>query len=149
MGVIMIFLYPIGIPVLFYGCLVQYAYITADGEDLQEAREEDPDAMSALVKDPAISTQLGFLYARFKPDYWWYETSEVCRKFLIGCLTMFIMPGTATQSCCAIVFNTWFMCQLLICWPFKAYDDNMIMALSLAATTVTLFGALLIQSKID
>jgi predicted outer membrane repeat protein len=149
LAAVMVMLYPIGIPVFFIMSLYPHSRVTADGTALKSARQEEPDAQSALVKDPVISEQFGFLYARFKPDFWWYETSELVRKLAVGTLSMFIMPGTATQTVFAIGFNTYFMCQLLICWPFKAYDDNMLMTISLAATSITLFGALIIQGHID
>jgi hypothetical protein len=146
---VMVLLYPIGVPVFFVAALYPHSKVTADGTPLQTARKDDPDVQSALVKNPLIAEQFGFLYARFKPDFWWYETSELARKFMIGTLSMFIAPGTATQVMFSIAFNTYFMCQLLICWPFKAYDDNLLMTISLAATSITLFGALIIQGKID
>lgn len=146
---VMIVLYPVGIPMFFILSLLGYSRITASGMPLDRARKEDPDVQSALVKDPVIAEQLGFLYSRFKPDYWWYETTELVRKLLIGTMTMFILPGTATQTIVAVVFNTYFLCQLLVCWPFKAYDDNMLMSMALAATSITLFGALIIQGHID
>jgi len=146
---VMILLYPIGVPAFFFLALRSHSKRTIDGVPLEEARKEDPDAQSALVKDPVINEQFGFLYARFKPDFWWYETSELARKFFVGSLTMFIKPGTATQTMVAVGINTYFLCQLLVCWPFKAYDDNMLMAISMVATSVTLFGALIIQGRID
>lgn len=148
-GIVMVFLYPVGIPVLFIMSIRGHSKVTADGVPLEDARKEDPDAQSALIKDPVINEQYGFLYGRFKPEFWWYETCELARKLAVGSLTMFVMPGTATQVIIALVFNTYFLCQILVCWPFKSYDDNMLFTLSLVATTVTLFGALIIQGHID
>lgn len=48
----------------------------------------------------------------------------------------------------AIVFNTYFLCQLLVCWPFKNYDDNLLMTTAMSATSITLFGALIVQGQI-
>jgi len=148
-GLIMTILYPVGVPVLFIMSIRGYSKVTADGVPLEDARRDDPDVQSALIKDPVINEQFGFLYGRFKPDFWWYETAELARKLAIGSMTMFIMPGTATQTIVAIGFNTYFLCQMLVCWPFKSYDDNMLFTLSLVATTITLFGALIIQGHID
>jgi len=149
LALVMTILYPVGVPVLFIMSIRGYSKVTADGVPLEDARKDDPDAQSALIKDPVINEQYGFLYGRFKPDFWWYETSELARKLAIGSMTMFIMPGTATQTIVAIGFNTYFLCQMLVCWPFKSYDDNMLFTLSLVATTITLFGALIIQGHID
>jgi len=89
------------------------------------------------------------MYARFKLEFYWYETSEMARKLLVGSLTMFIEPGSATQIIAAIAANTFFMIMIMYCWPFKTYDDNMLMTISLVATTITLFGALIISAQID
>lgn len=126
-----------------------HANVTADGTALDDARKVDPDAQSALQKDELVKEKFGFLYGRFKPDYWWYETAECVRKLAIVVTSLFIFPGTATQTMLAIAFNTYFLCQMLVCWPFKSYDDNMLLTLSLIATTVTFFGALIIQGNID
>eukprot|EP00658_Telonema_sp_P-2_P063856 TRINITY_DN5268_c0_g1_i1.p1 TRINITY_DN5268_c0_g1~~TRINITY_DN5268_c0_g1_i1.p1 ORF type:complete len:331 (-),score=105.64 TRINITY_DN5268_c0_g1_i1:1200-2081(-) len=45
--------------------------------------------------------------------------------------------------------NTFFLVMFLACWPFKAQDDNMLMALSFVAITVTLFGAIILNAEID
>jgi hypothetical protein len=70
MALAAVLLYPIGIPCVFYFCTSQHANVTADRTPLSEARETDPEAKAALHGDPVILEQLGFLYARFKPDFW-------------------------------------------------------------------------------
>jgi hypothetical protein len=109
---------------------------------------EDPGALP-MLKDPLVEEKFGFLYGRFRIEFWWYEISEMVRKLLLGGITMFISPGTPTQIVVAIAGNSFFMAMHLFCWPFKTYDDNMLMAISLVATTVTLFGALIINAQID
>jgi hypothetical protein len=71
------------------------------------------------------------------------------RKLFLGGITMFIAPGTPTQIVTAIAGNSFFMALFLFCWPFKTYDDNLLMAIAMVATTVTLFGALIINAQID
>jgi len=73
----------------------------------------------------------------------------MARKLLVGSITMFIEPGSATQIIAAIAANTFFMIMIMYCWPFKTYDDNMLMTISLVATTITLFGALIISAQLD
>jgi len=43
---------------------------------------------------------------------------------------------------------SFFLVMFLACWPFKSLDDNMLMALSLVAITVTLFCALSLNADI-
>jgi hypothetical protein len=140
-----VLIYPIGIPVFFTKVLYGYATVTLDGFVVMA---NDPGAQRMLMH-PIIAERFGFLYDRFRQEYWWYETCEMVRKLMIGSISMFIMPGTPTQVCVTIAFATWFLCQQLYCWPFKTYDDNMLMAVAMVATIVTLFGTLIINAEID
>jgi len=138
-----VLLYPIGIPVFFTAKLRGYSRVSVNGLPMTE----DAGALP-MLKDPVVEEAWGAMYARFKLEYYWYETSEMARKLLVGSLSMFItMP--ATQVVAAIAANTFFMVMIMYCWPFKTYDDNMLMTISLVATTVTLFGALIITAQLD
>jgi len=139
-----VLLYPIGIPAFFIMKLRGYSRVSVNGLPMTE----DPGALP-MLKDPVVEEAWGAMYARFKLEYYWYETSEMARKLLVGSLTMFIQPGSATQIISAIAANTFFMIMIMYCWPFKTYDDNMLMTISLVATTVTLFGALIVTAQID
>jgi hypothetical protein len=105
-----------------------------------------------LFTDEAVLAKYGFLYNRFKPEFWWYETSEVIRKMIMGSLVQFIMPngksGSASQMLVATVINVLYTVLFLALWPFKGIDDNMLMGLSMVAITVTLFCALAINGEI-
>lgn len=139
-----VFVYPLGIPFFFITLLRSYSKISVNGLPM----EEDPESQM-MLNDPVIEESYGFLYARFRVEYWWYETSEMMRKLFIGSLAMFITPGSPTQVVTVLVANTYFMCQQMLCWPFKTYDDNAVMAISLVATSLTLFGALIINADVD
>jgi hypothetical protein len=139
-----VLLYPVGIPVFFTALLRSHTTVSVNGQPVAA----DPDA-PPMLKDPVVEEKFGFLYARFRIEFWWYETSEMVRKLFIGGITMFISPGTPTQIVAAIAANSFFMAMQLFCWPFKTYDDNVLMAISLVATTVTLFGALIVNAQID
>jgi len=139
-----VLLYPVGIPAFFTVKLRGYSKVSVNGLPMAE----DPGALP-MLKDPVVEEAWGAMYARFKLEYYWYETQEMARKLLVGSITMFIEPGSATQIVAAIAANTFFMILIMYCWPFKTYDDNMLMTISLVATTITLFGALIIGAHID
>jgi hypothetical protein len=132
-GILGLFLYPIGTPALFFGLIYW--------EKLKDN-----------LADEAVVARIGFLYGRFKPEFWWYETSEVIRKMVMGSLVQFVRPnnkgGTPTQILVSAALNIGFLVMFLSCWPFKSIDDNMLMSLSLVAITVTLFCALALNANI-
>eukprot|EP00656_Telonema_subtile_P001235 TRINITY_DN10572_c0_g4_i2.p1 TRINITY_DN10572_c0_g4~~TRINITY_DN10572_c0_g4_i2.p1 ORF type:complete len:1702 (-),score=372.54 TRINITY_DN10572_c0_g4_i2:89-5194(-) len=135
-GLLGVALYPIGTPLLFFSVL--YKEVRKGEDRLAEAE---------------VVAKVGFLYGRFKPEYWWYETCELIRKLAIGSLVRFIRPGeksgTPTQLLVAIILNIFFLLMFLVCWPFKSNDDNMLMCLSLVAITVTLFGAIILSADVE
>ena len=71
---------------------------------------------------------------------------------ICGSLVQFVRlndkSGTATQILVTAIINIGFLVMFLACWPFKSLDDNMLMALSLVAITVTLFCALALNADI-
>jgi hypothetical protein len=160
LGAIGVLLYPVGIPVFFTYKLRGYANLTLDGKPIQKTVSyygleglvvvpaEGADAIP-MLKDPVVEERFGFLYGRFRLEFWWYEINEMVRKLFMGSITMFIAPGSATQILAAIVGNTFFMVMQLFCWPYKTYDDNVLFGIMLVATNFTLFGALLITARID
>eukprot|EP00656_Telonema_subtile_P056092 TRINITY_DN8882_c0_g2_i3.p1 TRINITY_DN8882_c0_g2~~TRINITY_DN8882_c0_g2_i3.p1 ORF type:complete len:1868 (+),score=407.84 TRINITY_DN8882_c0_g2_i3:232-5835(+) len=133
-----VLLYPVGVPVLFYGLIKQYA---TNGLE---------DTGGVSLDDPVVKEKFDFLFARFVPDFWWYETSELLRKLLVGCIIpMFVIPGTATNTIVLLGVNLMYICMMMVAWPFKGSDDNYLMSLSLVAIQVTLFGTLLMNAQID
>jgi len=100
-----------------------------------------------------VLAKYGFLYNRFKPEFWWYETSEVIRKMMMGSVIQFIMPngksGTASQMLIATVINVSYTVLFLGLWPFKGIDDNMLMALTMVAISVTTLCALALNGEIS
>jgi hypothetical protein len=137
-GVLGVLLYPIGIPLLFYGILKPY----------NTNRELDNGGQT--LQTPDVAEKFDFLFCRFVPECWWYETSEVVRKMIVGILIpMFVMPGTATNTLVMLLINLVYICMMMIFWPYKSYDDNCLFSIQLIAIELTLFGTLIINGDID
>ena len=137
-GVLGVLLYPLGIPMLFYGILRPY----------DQNRELDNGGQT--LQTPEVYDKLDFLYCRFAPECWWYETSECVRKMIVGILfPMFAMPGTATNTLVLLLTNLVYICMMMIFWPYKKHDDNMLFSIQLIAIEVTLFGTLIVNGDID
>jgi len=137
-GVLGVLLYPLGIPLLFYGILRPYD------------RNRELDNGGQTLQTPEVYDKLDFLYCRFAPECWWYETSECVRKMIVGILfPMFAMPGTATNTLVLLLTNLVYICMMMIFWPYKKHDDNMLFSIQLIAIELTLFGTLILNGDID
>jgi len=137
-AIVGVLLYPIGIPVLFYNLLAPFNRNRELNNGLQ------------TMQTPEVADRYDFLFCRFVPEYWWYETSECIRKMVVGILIpSFVMPGTATNTLVMLMVNLIYVCMMLMFWPYKSYDDNCLFTIQLIAIEFTLFGTLMINGNVD
>jgi len=97
--------------------------------------------------DAKFSKRLGFVYNRYEETYWFWECTEMLRKFLIcGCM-IFIAPGTMLQLCFSIVAGAFF---LSIHFKFQPFDDDLddnLQTAALLASFLTLVTTVLVRSN--
>lgn len=56
-----------------------------------------------------------FLFAEYKPRFWWWEVLECCRKFILTSAMLFVEPGSATQIILSCLFNA-FVVVVYLYW---------------------------------
>ena len=83
LAILGIFIFPVGIP-------SAYAYILWKKKELikQSALERSQNAELMTVS---------FLFDSYKPQFWWFELFETCRRLLLTGALGAIKPGTITQ----------------------------------------------------
>ena len=79
---VMILLYPIGIPTLYAGLLLQNHRLLLDGESRKKS----------LAVRPTLE-----LWKPYKPHRYYYEVIECGRRILLAGVVVFIYPSTAAQ----------------------------------------------------
>jgi hypothetical protein len=91
----LILIYPVGIPVFFFALL--------------KVNQKD-------LKEPRIKSQLGFLYAGYRLEVWWWEivdcgqtTDDTCAKLQWG---MAFVARYRSSHCC-VLFLLRFLCFVL------------------------------------
>ncbi|GMI17565.1 hypothetical protein TrLO_g3910 [Triparma laevis f. longispina] len=130
----MIFVYPIGIPLLYFGLLWK------DRKELRVKAERDKN--EALVKT-------GFLWDEYIDKYWWFEVFDCMRRLSQTGLLIFIFRGKASQVVVAMIVSA-ISVALYINWkPYVKHTDNQLAIISQAAIFFTLFSALLTRVEID
>jgi hypothetical protein len=87
--------FPIGVPVFFFLLLwLHRGDLFEEGSDQPKAELED---------------ELGFLYAGYRKQYWWWECVELFRKLALTGILAFFKPGTPEQLFLGIVLANVFI----------------------------------------
>jgi hypothetical protein len=135
---VMILLFSIGLPVMYQALLYPHRHRLASSIS-HEA--------SSAAGAPASFRALSFLYADYKPRFYWWEAVEIVRKLLLtGALVQF-QKGSLIQIVTAMVI---IVVHMLMLANFKPYKNAKHGAIALCVYSVLLaifFGALLLSAK--
>jgi len=100
-----------------------------------------------LFSDPKFSARFGFIYMRYEQTYWYWEITEMLRKFTLCGVIIFIASGTMMQLCFSIVVGAFF---LSLHFKYQPYDDDLddnLQTAALTANFLTLVTTILIKEK--
>jgi len=102
-AIALILLYPVGIPVFFF------ALLQLNKKDLKESR---------------IKAQLGFLYAGFSAECWWWELIDCVNKLALTSMLAFAPPQAQLQL--GMVICTLYTVLLLYFSPYLRHEDDLL-----------------------
>eukprot|EP00937_MAST-01D_sp_MAST-1D-sp2_P007766 g7766.t1 len=111
LAAVFIFVYPIGVPLLFLGVLFVNRKQLYAGDAGHEA-------------DAEMEEELGFLYLGYTRKYWWWECVELLRKLTLTGLVVFIAPGTPTQLFVVVLLAQLFIVAYARQSPYFDGGDN-------------------------
>ena len=78
--------------------------------------------------NPELENELGFLYAGYDREYYWWEVIECFRKLMLTGLITFVNPGTSSQLFAAVLISQVFIVLYARQKPyFHACDDNLML----------------------
>lgn len=104
-AVFMIFLYPVGIPVLFAGLLFYHRGPLADRSS---GRDDNP-----IIKPFAD------LWQPYRPEMYMFELLEYLRRILLSGIVVFIFPNTAAQVAVTFIMELFFFVVSVFLLPYK------------------------------
>jgi hypothetical protein len=87
-----------------------------------------------------IVRRLGFVVLTYRVEYWWWETTEMLRKFLMTSLLIFIYPDDPAQMAAGVMIT---FCFLLLNMIFRPFCNPTLNALQ-SFTMITQFLTLLV-----
>jgi hypothetical protein len=110
-AVVMLLVYALGTPLFFFAVLWVNRHRLYVGDKGHEPDEE-------------VEAELGFLYAGYEREYWWWECVELLRKLALTSLITFINPGTSSQLFIAVIMAQIFITLYARQQPYESDADD-------------------------
>jgi hypothetical protein len=159
---IMIILYPVGIPCLYFRLLYKKRDELKHRDDiLYKGRRKDvkKNKIKAFVEANALnvnddnslkrSTQMfKFLYDSYKPQYWYFEIVETTRRLMLTAVLSVIASGSSTQVVCGIMLSLFYMKIYAYYQPYSLEESSILAELAQYQIYFSFFGSLIIQNNL-
>ena len=105
---------------------------------------EDSDICREPTPEEQILNRLGFIFLAYRVDYWWWESVEMTRKFLMTTLLIFIYPRSPAQLACGAMVTFMFLLLNIGFAPYCTDALNSLASFSLFCQFLTLFVGIMI-----
>ena len=107
---------------------------------------EDPSQKHQNVS--ANTARLGFLWAAYQPEYWYWEVIETTRRLMLTAVLSVVEPGGATQSVLSILLAQFYLKVYGYHMPYGEGSDNTLAEIGQYQIFFTFFAALIIQNDL-
>ena len=129
----MILIYPIGIPSI-------YGYI------LWRRRGKIKLAVEEREKDAELMAT-SFLFDAYKPEFWWFELFETCRRLLLTGVLGVISPGSMVQLVAGILISFGGTLMYIGCRPYTIPRNSFLAVLTNLQIFVVMLSSVLLKYK--
>ncbi|GMH92878.1 hypothetical protein TL16_g12477 [Triparma laevis f. inornata] len=153
---LMILLFPIGVPVMYFVLLYKKREKLDPGQRHFATRTSEEDALkealairAKLELEDSSLRSLSFLYSSYEPRMWWFEVFETLRRLCLTGFLVFLAPGTAAQVCFSMIMCMGSMRVYSGCSPFISDFYDSFSEVAQWQLFFTMFGALAIKANLD
>lgn len=137
-AVIMILIYPIGIPLTFWVLLMEHRNILRDPINLQ--------------KEKAINNinigHVTFLIESYKPEYYYFEVIECFRRLALASAIGLFSDDSPVPVALAVVISFGFSVLFSHVKPYKEYEDNLLAEILSCSLVLLFLSALFIKQDV-
>jgi hypothetical protein len=134
-AVVMLLLFPIGIPLLF-SCILH---------SNKDALYDYDKATDTWRPNPEHAKKYGLLYCQYERTYLYWEGCEMVRKLMLTGIIIFIMPGTASQFAVGALIAMIFIVLNAKYQPYQSGDDDLLQLWCQLGIFMNLFSGLLLK----
>ncbi|CAM9273146.1 unnamed protein product [Ectocarpus sp. 4 AP-2014] len=128
----MIFLYPVGIPLLYAVMLFQRRDVLADA-----------------CADKTVAQPIAGLWESYKPERFYYEVVECGRRILLTGVVVFIFPNTAAQIAITLLIAFFFFAVFEILSPYSSESDMWLSRGGHVIVFLSMFDSLLLRVDVS
>ena len=129
---IMIFVYPVGIPLLYAGLLYRHRKVLSDAKSSK-----------------SIAKPIADLWEPYRPRFFYYEVVECVRRVVLTGVVVFIYPNDAAQIAITL-FNTFFFFVVSeVLSPYQSISDMWLSRGGHLVIYFSLFDALLLKVDVS
>ncbi|CAM9340915.1 unnamed protein product, partial [Hapterophycus canaliculatus] len=125
---IMVFLYPVGIPLLYSTLLFQHRDVLAD-----------------VGADKTAAQPIAGLWEAYRPERFYYEVVECVRRILLTGVVVFIFPNDAAQIAITILTAFSFFAVFEALSPYESQSDMWLSRVGHAIVFLSMFDLLLLK----
>ena len=164
----MIILYPLGVLLFYmymlYSCKDDIKYRNKNLAENSAPKSHSKSSavfpttefiLSELAVDSAVegkvsprSGRLAFLWAAYKPEYWYFEIVETSRRMILTALLSVISPGTSGQIVVAVVVSSFYVGLYDKLSPYAERFDNTTASIGMVQILITFFAALVVSESL-
>ena len=128
----MVFVYPVGIPLLYAVLLFQCR-----------------DALADAGADRTVAQPISGLWEAYRPERFYYEVIECGRRVLLTGVVVFILPNTAAQIAITILISSFFALFFEILSPYKSESDTWLSRGGHVIVFLSMFDLLLLKVDVS
>merc|ERR1711871_464519 len=136
--VVMIGIYPIGIPATYFLLLL------LKRKDIMEREDENLDAVDFQERMKRIAP-LSFLWSSYEPKFWWWEVLEMMRKLVLAGFLVIFLEGSMMQLSTAMIVTLVAVGAYCLCTPYDASTDDVAQIFAQFQLFITLLSGMLLK----
>lgn len=129
----MILVFPVGTPVV-------YSWL------LWTRRDAIKNSVEERERDARVN-RISFLYESYKPEFWWFEIFETCRRLALTGLLGAVQPGSIAQLGFGMLLSLAGIMTYCTFLPYRVRRDNFLGVLSNVQIFLVMMAALLLKFR--
>ncbi|CAN0186921.1 unnamed protein product, partial [Scytosiphon promiscuus] len=128
----MLFVYPVGIPLLYAALLFQRRDVLAHAD-----------------ADKTVAQPIAGLWEAYRPERFYYEVIECGRRILLTGVVVFIFPNTAAQIATTMLIAFFFFAVFEVLSPYKSESDMWLSRGGHVIVFLSMFDLLLLKVDVS
>jgi len=149
-AVVMIFVYPVGVSLLYAYLLISNRHLIKSRDDIGRVMNSSGVSYRKYSKfrsKPHIAQCIGFFYLAYKPKYWYWELVEIFRRVGMEAALAVFLRGTTAQIIVGILASLAFMKIYSTCQPSSDEYENSLNEIGMNQVFLTYYAASILKQK--